>query len=191
MNQAFRIPWRTAGPTTGIPDLFVEDDSGVVVARIGRDAPPETRKLWRDLIAAAPDLYTVLEELVEHGLSEDQLYYLINQETAAKARAALAKYDTLQSTPVPTDDDPNPPKCKSCEKPWRQHLGAEGLCKQVQELKQAVRTLRSYADDTVDYWAEGRIKKVGKRLMAMSGHNPGYSASIDAALATESGENYD
>ena len=107
------------------------------------------------------------------------------------ARAALAKYDTLQSTPVPTDDDPNPPKCKSCEKPWRQHLGAEGLCKQVQELKQAVRTLRSYADDTVDYWAEGRIKKVGKRLMAMSGHNPGYSASIDAALATESGENYD
>ncbi len=55
------MPWREAGPTTGIDDLFVEDADGIVIARIGRDMSPERRARLRALVVALPELYEALE----------------------------------------------------------------------------------------------------------------------------------
>src|SRR5690242_380613 len=70
------------------------DDYAVLMST---DTPDILPGSWFDgkgiaqLAAASLDLYEALEELVAHGLDEDQLAYLIEQSTVRKARAALAK----------------------------------------------------------------------------------------------------
>lgn len=57
--------WTASDPTPGINDLFVEDQNGTVVCRIGRDASNDTRRGWRNLISTAPDLYVGLTRAIE------------------------------------------------------------------------------------------------------------------------------
>jgi hypothetical protein len=52
--------WRLAGPTTGINDFFIEDENGIVLARIGRDMTPERREQVR----------AALEEMLKYGQHE-------------------------------------------------------------------------------------------------------------------------
>lgn len=62
----------------------------------------------------------------------------------------------------------------------------EVLVAEIERLRKAVVTLRDYASVTFDYWDDDKHHKVGKRLNAMAGTLPGYSAAVDAALASVS-----
>ena len=86
-NETWCDPWRTAGPTAGIDDIFVEDCHGNVVARIGRDATPETKQARLDLIVMSPELYELLAECAE-SLAVMEYH---DKEVVKQARTALAK----------------------------------------------------------------------------------------------------
>jgi len=61
-------------------------------------------------IAATPDLYDALKALDDHGLDEDQLYYLIDQDVVKQVRAALAKArgESPAMASAPTSPDRKP-----------------------------------------------------------------------------------
>lgn len=59
----------------------------------------------------------------------------------------------------------------------------EKLRQQNAELVAALEVLRRYAGETANCWDGGHDATVGKRLLALAGGLPGYSAEVDAALA--------
>jgi len=56
------------------------------------------------------------------------------------------------------------------------------LRRRVEELENAIETMRAYADQTWRHWDADEDMKVGKRLRAMSGGLPGYDETIDEVL---------
>lgn len=42
-----------------------------------------------------------------------------------------------------TEPDANPPACRVCGVPWRDHLGCEGLCRKLQDAAEELVQLRA------------------------------------------------
>jgi len=54
---------------------------------------------------------------------------------------------------------------------------------EIRNLREAIETLRKYADDTWSMWNTDQDHKVGKRLMAMAGRLPNYDEGVTKALS--------
>ena len=48
-----------------------------------------------------------------------------------------------------SEPDDNPPRCKSCGVPWRDHLGCEGLCAKSLEQQAKIDHLRAMVADAI------------------------------------------
>jgi len=66
-----------------------------------------------------------------------------------------------------------------------------GLIKERDQLLEALQAVVALANQVYDHWDNDRDSKVGKHLLALSGHWPGYhkrTDSIHAAIAKATGQ---
>lgn len=94
---------------------------------------------------------------------------------------AIAEKVAKPDEPIKVDDDPNPPACKSCGVPWRDHLGPESQCAELNDriaaltnerdkLRQQLATLTANYDLAMSGWQadHGLLSELRKQLQAVT-----------------------